>query len=483
MSQMTQSEPVAFDKRMMLSVVAIAMFMTNLDGTVIATVIPVMAREFAINPVNLKLALTSYLLAMAIFIPASGWAADRFGARNVFCMAMVVFTLGSIGCAMSGSLWELVLARTFQGMGGAMLVPVGRIVVLRSLPRKELISALALLAIPQLIAPIFGPPVGGLIATYMSWQWIFWINVPVAMACLGVAYRYLPEVRTQGPTKFDWVGFGLVGPGLAAILAGMSLIGVGLLGNIEIVLLICAGVMLIALFVRHALASDEPLVDLRLLAIPTFAHAVLAAVMFRASIGCANFLVPLVLQVGIGKSAFESGMITFVTGFGAIAMKFIGPPMLKNYGFQRVLLPNAVACGIFAAMPAVFLLDPPTVVIMTILFAVSLSRSLQFVATNAVIYADVPEQKVAAATTLFAMVVEFSGAIGIAIAAAVMHFYQLAKGTSELGADDFVVVFMTVALMSISQLVPLMRLPADVGKSMTRDDETVEKKAGEKQAH
>ncbi|MFM1815173.1 MAG: hypothetical protein RLZ98_1868 [Pseudomonadota bacterium] len=454
------------NKRMILAVVAIAMFMTNLDSTVIATVIPVMAREFGTNPVHLKLALTSYLLALAIFIPACGWAADRFGARNVFCIAMVVFTLGSIGCALSDSLWELVLARVVQGAGGAMLVPVGRIVVLKSLPRAEMISALALLALPQLIAPVLGPPVGGFIATYSSWQWIFWINVPIAAVLLAFAYAHIPEVRGEGEQTFDWVGFSLIGPGLAAVLAGVSLVGVDLLSPLQIAVMVVLGTILIIQFIRHAVSVPTPLVDVSLLAIPSYRNGMLGAFMFRASIGCATFLVPLVLQEGLGKTAFESGMITLVLGIGAMTMKFVGPPVLKRYGFRQVMIPNAVACAVFAAIPALFVLDPPSYIIMAVLFATSLSRSLQFVATNAVIYADVPDDRIGAATTFFAVVTELSGAVGIAVAAAVMQSYQLMKGTTVLGSDDFVVVFVTVALISASQIIPLSRLAADTGDSL-----------------
>ncbi len=458
--------------RMVLAIVATAMFMTQLDSTVIATVIPVMAREFGTNPVHLKLALTSYLLAIAIFIPASGWAADRFGARRVFSLAMIVFTLGSVACALSESLWALVGARIIQGMGGAMLVPVGRIVVLRTLPRTELVSALALLAIPQLIAPILGPPVGGFIATYSSWQWIFWINVPIAFVCVALAGRYMPELKSTGASTFDWTGFALIGPGLAAVLAGISLVGVGLLSAWQIALVVIIGVVLMFQFARHVRAKANPLIDLNLLTIPTFANGILAAFLFRASIGCSLFLVPLVLQEGLGKTAFEAGAITLVLGVGAIMMKFIGPPVLKRFGFRRVMIPNGIACAIFAALPMVFLLQPPVAVMMLILFSTSLARSLQFVATNAVIYADIPDHRIASATSFFAVAQELSGAAGIAVAAAVMQTYQLAKGTTLLAADDFVVIFITVGLISASQLIPLARLASDAGNSLHGSSKT-----------
>lgn len=474
MSGPVQAMP--FKTRMMMAVVATAMFMTTLDSTVIATAIPVMAREFGTNPIHLKLALTAYLLSYSIFIPASGWATERFGARNVFCMAMVVFALGSIGCAMSETLWQLVLARFVQGTGGAMLVPVGRIVVLRSLPRSEMIRALALLAVPLLVAPVLGPPVGGLIATYSSWQWNFWLNIPVAVICLWLAYLYVPVLRSEGSSRFDWLGFALIGPGLAALLTGMSLIGVGVLGGLEIVVLIALGIGLIAWFVRHALSVEEPLLDIRLLEIPSYRLSVLGAFLFRASIGCAGFLIPLVLQEALGKSAFQSGMITLVLGIGAITMKWIGPPVLKRYGFRNVMIPNGIACGLFACMPALFVLDPPVAVMSAILFATSLSRSLQFVATNAVIYADVPDHKIGAATTFFAVLTEFAIAVGVAVSAAIIQIYQASKGTTVLSADDFVVVFLAVALISFGQLIPLWRLPADTGRSLTGSTSAEESK-------
>ena len=209
-------------------IVATALFMENLDATVLATSLPAIAKDIGANPINLKLALTTYLLALAIFIPASGWMADRFGAKNIFRAAMVVFAAGSIACALSTGLGSLVAARVLQGMGGAMMTPVGRLIVLRTVPRTEIIGAIAWLSIPALVGPVLGPPLGGFITTYFNWRWIFWINIPVALAGIALITRYIPDVREEAPKGFDLRGFLMIGPGLSMFLTGVTLLGLGL---------------------------------------------------------------------------------------------------------------------------------------------------------------------------------------------------------------------------------------------------------------
>ena len=302
-------------------IVATALFMENLDATVLATSLPAIAKDIGANPINLKLALTTYLLALAIFIPASGWMADRFGAKNIFRAAMVVFAAGSIACALSTGLGSLVAARVLQGMGGAMMTPVGRLIVLRTVPRTEIIGAIAWLSIPALVGPVLGPPLGGFITTYFNWRWIFWINIPVALAGIALITRYIPDVREEAPKGFDLRGFLLIGPGLSMFLTGVTLLGLGLVTQETVVAVIFAGAALLAAYVWHALRTPEPIIDLKLLAIPTFRAGVVGGFLFRTGLGAGPFLLPLLFQAGFGMTAFQSGMLTFATGVGSLFMK------------------------------------------------------------------------------------------------------------------------------------------------------------------
>jgi EmrB/QacA subfamily drug resistance transporter len=249
-------------------IVAVALFMETMDSTVIATSLPAIAADLHQDPIALKLALTSYLLSLAVFIPLSGWMADRFGARTVFRAAIVVFTLGSALCGFAQGLGDFVLFRVIQGMGGAMMVPVGRLVILRTVPKAELISALAWLTIPALMGPVIGPPLGGFITTYISWRWIFWINIPVALLGIALITRFIPDVREKTSTGFDLRGFLLIGPGLSLFLTGITLMGLGLVDQQTVVALTLGGAALLAAYVWHAFRDPEPIIDLKLLAIP-----------------------------------------------------------------------------------------------------------------------------------------------------------------------------------------------------------------------
>jgi len=365
-------------------IIATALLMENLDSNVLTTSLPQIARDLNSNPIDLKLVLTTYLLALAIFIPASGWMADRFGARRVFRWAIVVFALGSIACGASNSLGELVAARALQGIGGSMMTPVGRLIVLRSTPMAGLVSALAWLTVPALLGPVLGPPVGGFITTYFDWRWIFWINIPIAVLGYALATRHIPEIRFEQVRRFDAKGFLLVGPGLAATLTGVTLMGLSLASPWIVAPLTATGIALLAGYVYHALRVPVPLVDLRLLRLPSFKVSVTGGTMFRVGSGMTPFILPLLLQVGFGLTPFQSGMLTFASGAGALTMKFLAPPILRRFGFRRVLSVNAVLSSLFILAPAFFTIHTPWQVMLCLLFFGGLLRSLQFTSINTV---------------------------------------------------------------------------------------------------
>jgi EmrB/QacA subfamily drug resistance transporter len=447
-------------------IVATALFMQSLDATVLSTALPAIARDFDANPIHLKLAVTTYLLALAVFIPASSWVADRFGARPVFRAAMAVFALGSIGCALSDGLMELVAARALQGMGGAMMVPVGRIVVLRAIPKNELIGALAWLTMPALIGPVMGPPLGGFITTYFDWRYIFWINIPIAMIGMWLVTRFIPHGEPQDPGKFDLAGFLMLGPGLAAFLTGTTIAGLGLLDPISNALLTGTGAALIALYVRHALRDPAPIIDLRLLSIPTFRASVLGGLMFRIGIGAFPFLLPLLLQLGFGMTPFHSGLLTFASGAGALLMKVAAPGILRQFGYKRVLVMNAVFAAAFLAMPGLFTAATPWIVIVMSLLMGGFLRSLQFTAINSIAYADIGPEKLSRAAGFVAVLQELSGTIGVAVAALALETMQEMDGRAAVDASHFPAVFAGIAILAALSSMIFLRLPRDAGREM-----------------
>src|SRR3954470_2179316 len=299
-------------------IVAVALFMENMDSTVIATSLPAIARDIGANPLELKLAITSYLLSLAVFLPVSGWTADRFGARTVFRGAIVVFMLGSIGCALSGTLTQFVIARMVEGMGGAMMTPVARLILVRTVDRRELVVAMIWVTVPALAGPMIGPPIGGFITTFLSWHWIFFINVPMGIAGIVLATIYIEDVRAEHPDPFDARGAALAGLGIAGLVFGGSLLGLNLVPIGFTLTFIAAGAISTIAYVVHARRTPTPILDLSLLKLPSVHAAVVGGLIYRSGVGAMPFLLPLLLQLGFGFSAFESGLITIVNVVGAL---------------------------------------------------------------------------------------------------------------------------------------------------------------------
>lgn len=440
--------------------------MENMDATVLATSLPAIAKDLHANPIHLKLALTTYLLALAVFIPASGWMADRFGAKNVFRAAMVVFSVGSIACGMSSDLGSLVAARILQGVGGAMMAPVGRLIVLRTIPKSDMIDAIAWLTVPALVGPVLGPPLGGFLTTYFNWRWIFWINIPVALLGLVLITRFIPDTRERSSSSFDVRGFLLVGPGLSLFLTGVTLMGLGLLDRDIVALITVSGAVLLGVYVWHALRVAAPIIDLRLLAIPTYRAGVAGGFLFRTGLGAGPFLLPLLFQTGFGMTAFQSGLMTFATGIGAMFMKTQAAAIIRRFGFRRVLIANAVISSMFAALPSLFVSSTPAFLIVGLFLAGGLSRSLQFTSVNTLAYADVPPERLSRATSFAAALQELSGSVGVTVAAMGLQAVQFARGGSAIDADHFPPVFILIGLVSASSVLFFSRLAPTAGASL-----------------
>ena len=453
--------------RLIPLIIASALFMENLDSTVIATALPAIARALQANPLHLSLAITAYLFALAVFIPASGWVADRFGARTVFRAGILVFTLGSLACGAAGSLTGFVIARTFQGIGGAMMTPVGRLVLVRSIPKAGLVRAMAWFTVPALIGPLIGPPVGGFITTYFSWRWIFWINLPIGLLGILLVTLFIPDLKEKRPPPFDLKGFFLVGAALLGIVGAFEAIGRDVLPMTATLALGGVGAMLMALYIAYARRAAAPVLDLRLFAVPTYRVALIGGFLFRTGIGAIPFLLPLMLQVGFGLSPFRSGLLTFAAAGGALLMKTAAATILRSVGFRRVLIGNALVAA--AGLAAVGLFGPttPHAVILVVLLAGGFFRSLQFTSINTLAYADLEPARMGRATSLAAVAQQLSLSIGIGTAALLLHLLTSLRGETLPGVTDFSTAFFIVAAIAASSTLVFATLPADAGAELS----------------
>ena len=447
-------------------IIAVALFMENMDSTVIATSLPAIAADIGTNPLALKLAVTSYLLSLAIFIPASGWTADRFGARTVFRAAIGVFVLGSIGCALSSSLTGFVVARIVQGMGGAMMTPVGRMVLVRTISKRELVAAMAWVTTPALIGPVLGPPVGGFITTYATWHWIFIINVPIGLLGIALATRFIPDVRAEEQVRFDIVGMVLAGLGIGGMAFGLSVLGLNFLPWIVVAGLIFGGACFVAAYLVHARHTENPALDLSLFRLPTFFVAVCGGFIFRLGLGALPFLLPLMLQIGFGMTPFQSGMITFATAFGAMGMKWATTFILRRYGFRNILVVNSIVSSGFLAVCAGFTAATPIAMMMFLLLVGGFFRSLQFTSINTIAYADVEPNRVSRATALVSVAQQLAVSSGVAVGAMAVQLTVYFRGGGPLQAADFPPAFLVVSAISALSVLIFLLLQKEAGAEM-----------------
>jgi len=452
--------------RLIPLIIAVALFMEHMDSTVIATSLPAIAADIGTNPLALKLAVTSYLLSLAIFIPASGWAADRFGARTVFTAAIAVFAVGSVGCALSGSLTDFVIARIVQGVGGAMMTPVGRLVLVRSIPKRELVSAMAWVTVPALVGPVIGPPVGGFITTYASWHWIFIINVPIGILGIILAASFIDDLRVPGHERFDVIGMILAGLGIAGLAFGLSVLGLNFLPWTIVAALVVGGAIFAATFLVHARRTPNPALDLTLFRLPTFRASIMGGFVFRIGIGALPFLLPLLLQVGFGMTPFESGLVTFSGAVGAMTMKVAAVTILRRFGFRSVLTVNALVSAGFLAACAAFTEATPVATMVALLLVGGFFRSLQFTCINAIAYAEIETARMSRATALVSVAQQLAISTGVAIGALAVELTVRLRGDGPLHAGDFPPAFLAVAAISAASVLIFMQLPQDAGAEL-----------------
>ena len=451
-------------------IVAAAFFMENLDGTVIATALPQMARSFSVDAVTLGVGVSAYLLALAVFIPISGWVADRFGTRTVFAAAMAVFTGASLLCGLSTGVWGFVAARLLQGAGGAMMVPVGRLVVLRTTPKAELMRAFSLLTWPALVAPMLGPPVGGVITTYASWRWIFFLNLPLGLAGLLLIARFVPQLRAERRRPFDAPGFVLGAVSLGAVMEGLDLLGRAGQGTGPALLVVVGGLAVGLLAVWHAGRAAHPMLELGAFAVPTFRITTAAGSVFRLTINTAPFLLPLLFQLGFGLSAFASGLLVLATFAGNFLMKPFTTPLLRRFGFRSVLVVNGVVSALATLACCALVPATPHVLVAAVLFAGGLSRSMQFTALNTLAFADVPPERMSGASSLASMIQQVAAGLAVAFSEAGLRLSGLLTGhaAGRPGVAEFHLCFALVALVTLLGVPGVARLARDAGAEVSR---------------
>jgi len=440
-------------------IVASAMFMEQLDGTVLATALPTMAASFHTAPLRMNVALTSYLLTLAMFIPASGKLADRFGSRTVFRAAIGLFTLGSILCGLSQNLPSLVASRMLQGVGGALMSPVGRLVLLRACSKSELVTAMAWLMIPATIGPILGPPLGGFIVTYFSWRWIFFINVPIGLIGIVMVTAFIQEMRESERTPFDVLGLMLSGAALACLMFGIEMASRGA-GSITVTAaLVLGGVTAAALYIWHARRCAHPILDFGLMRIPTFRMSVFSGSFSRIGAGATPFLLPMMLQIGFGQSAVQSGLVTFASSVGSLAMRVVAPRILQRIGFRNVMVWIGLVATLLLGACAAIRPTWPLLALYALLLSQGFFQSLMFMAYNTIAYADVPRLQMSTATSFYTTFQQVALSTGIAVSAAALAASLALQHHVRPLTGDFSVAFLAVAGLSL--VAPLLSAQMD----------------------
>lgn len=437
--------------------------MEILDGTIIATAAPSIAADLNVRPVDINLAMTAYLITLAVGIPISGWLAERFGARRVFTAAIAVFTVASLLCALSPNLAVLCVARMLQGLGGAMMVPVGRLVVLRDADRKEFLEAIAYLTWPALIAPVLAPVLGGLIVSYASWHWIFLINVPLGIVAFLVAVKVVPDIRARKVPPPDWVGFLLCGTALAALVIGMELVGSAPTPWAAVVLWLLLFLACAAAALWWFKRSLHPLLDLRALRIHTFRVGNGGGAVYRLVINAVPFLLPLMFMLGFGWGAFEAGLMTMAVFAGNVLIKPATSPLIRRLGFHRVLLLSNLGGAVVLGACAFLNPDTPPAAIAAVLFASGVLRSIGFSAYNTLQFVDVPKSRMADANTLSSTIAQIATGLGVAVGALLLRAAQSLLAPDAAPVAGYQVTFAALAVIMVYPVVEALLMPRTAG--------------------
>jgi EmrB/QacA subfamily drug resistance transporter len=403
--------------------VAVAFFMESLDTTILNTAVPAIAAALHVAPLSMKAVLSSYTLSLAVFIPISGWMADRYGTRRVFASAIGMFTLGSLLCGISGNIHLLVGCRILQGFGGAMMVPVGRLTIVRTFAKSELIRAMSFVAIPGLIGPMLGPVAGGFIVGYFHWRVIFFVNIPIGLAGLYMVYRHLPDYREKNTPPLDLVGLVLFGSGVALLSYVLEVFGEHTLSSREVLSMLALSLFLLAGYAVHAGRAEFPLLRTVLFQIRTFRTSVSGSFFTRLGIGGIPFLFPLLYQVGLGFTPIQSGLLMMPQALASMSLKIFMPRILDHFGYRRVLISNTIILGVQIALFTTIGVGTPVWIIVLQVFCFGFFTSLQYTSMNTLVYADVSDEQTSAASTIASTTQQMSISFGVATASLAAAFF------------------------------------------------------------
>jgi EmrB/QacA subfamily drug resistance transporter len=457
-------------KKLLPWLVAVGFFMESLDTTILNTAVPAIAQALKVAPLSMKAVLASYALSLAVFIPISGWMANRFGTRRVFASAIGIFTLGSFLCGISNEIHLLVACRILQGSGGAMMLPVGRITMVRTFAKSELINAMSFVAIPGLVGPMLGPVVGGAIIGYFHWSMIFFVNIPIGLFGLYMVYRHLPNFREKHNFPLDVVGLILFGSGIALLSYVLEIFGETTLSGREVLGLLAISGALLAAYGLHTKRTAHPLLRLKLLRLRTFRVAISGNLFTRLGIGGIPFLLPLLYQVGLGFSPIQSGLLIMPQAFAAMSLKLTMPRILKKFGYRTVLIVNTIALGLMIMLFATINTDTPVWLIVAMAFTYGFLTSLQYTSMNTLAYADVNEHEAAGASTIASTVQQLAVSFGIATAslAAALFIPDHLRASAPQLMHGIHLAFFALAALTISSTVVFTRLRTRDGAAVSR---------------
>jgi EmrB/QacA subfamily drug resistance transporter len=453
-------------RQLAILAVGSALFMQFIDQTALSTALPTLAAAFKIEPINLKLVLTSYILVQAVVVPASGWAADRWGARRIFIASMAIFLLGSVLCGLSRTLGELVLFRILQGAGAAMIMPVGRIIVVGQSPREQLVRSMALLTTPAMVGPIIGPPLTGFILKVASWPWIFYINLPVGLLGMLAVWRFVPRTREPHPGPFDTIGFVLAALAISSWMGLAETLGFNLIPWTVQIAALAVAIFSTVAFIQHARRAERPVLDLGLLKLKTFRASVTGGTLVRIGIGATPFLMPLLMQIALGWSPLHAGFLIIGMAVGALLSRPLASRVMRQLGFRATLVWTAAIVSIMTAVPGFFRASTPEWLMFLLLAVGGFMRATQFTASNALSFVEIEQRMVTAASTMQAVILQLSISLGITVGSLALQMVRIgAKG--QLNPSEFTLPFCVVAFLSFLATPIYMRLKSDIGADMT----------------
>jgi EmrB/QacA subfamily drug resistance transporter len=474
-NELPAAQPVLPDssKRLLPWLIAVAFFMESLDTTILNTGVPTIAAALHVAPLSMKSVLASYTLSLAVFIPISGWMADRFGTRRVFASAIGIFTLGSFLCGISSNIHWLVAFRILQGCGGAMMVPVGRLTMVRTFAKSELIRAMSFVAIPGLIGPMLGPVAGGLIVGYLHWRFIFFVNIPIGLVGLYMVYRHLPDYREEDIHPLDTVGLILFGSGVALLSYVLEVFGEHRLDAREVVGLLAISLVLLAGYGIHSTRTQYPLLRLALFRIRTFRAAVSGSFLTRLGIGGIPFIFPLLYQVGLGFTPVQSGLLMMPQALAAMSLKLTMPRILARFGYRAVLVSNTLIIGLWITLFATFGKDTPVWLIVLIIFCYGFLTSLQYTSMNTLVYAETTEEQASSASTIASTMQQMSMSFGVASASLVTAFFIPDRSGSN--PTQFINgihhAFFVFGAMTVVSTIVFRKLKRDDGQAVSMQKE------------